>query len=202
MIAFTNRTPTVAPKHRPSRGRRTVPKPVAPAWHEGYLRLLPDIRRHALSRLRHMRPEARAEAVQEIIADTLVAYVRLVELGKEDLAYPTALVTYAIAKYRAGRRVGGRLNVHDVLSKYCQKRKCVVVERLDQFNAGEDEWEGLVVEDRHASPADVAATRMDFRAWLKSLLPRNRRIAQALAMGETTAQTSAARSIASGGAVR
>jgi hypothetical protein len=135
-----------------------------------------------------MRPEARAEAVQEIIADTLVAYVRLVELGKQDLAYPTPLVTYAIAKLRAGRRVGGRLNVRDVMSTHCQRRKSVMVERLDRFNEGADDWEGLVVEDRRASPADVAATRIDFREWLKALIPRNRRIAQTLASGESTAK--------------
>jgi hypothetical protein len=198
MIAFTNRTPTVAPKRRPSRRRRTVPKPVAPSWHEGFLRLLPDIRRHALSRLRHMRPEARSEAVQEIIADTLVAYVRLVELGKEDLAYPTPLVTYALAKFRAGRRVGGRLNVRDVMSTYCQRRKCVVVERLNRRKERTSDWEEIIAEDRHASPADVAALRIDFRAWLKSLLPRNRRIAQTLALGESTTQVARLFNVTSG----
>jgi hypothetical protein len=188
MIALMSRTTNVAAQCATSCRKHTVPKPVAPAWHEGYLRMLPDIRRQAFSRLRHMRPEARAEAVQEIIADTLVAYVRLVELGKQDLAYPSPLVTYAIARFRAGRRVGGRLNVGDVMSKHCQRRKSVMVERLDRFREGADDWEGLVVEDRHASPADVAATRIDFRAWLKSLVPRNRRIAQTLALGESTAQ--------------
>jgi DNA-binding NarL/FixJ family response regulator len=34
--------------------------------------------------------------------------------------------------------------------------------------------------------AEIAAARIDVAAWLRSLAPRNRRIAKTLAMGETT----------------
>ncbi|MEA1949813.1 MAG: hypothetical protein U9N87_00395, partial [Planctomycetota bacterium] len=44
------------------------------------------------------------------------------------------------------------------------------------------------VEDRSATPADVAASRIDFAAWLRSLSGRYRKIATALATGETTAK--------------
>ncbi len=44
----------------------------------------------------------------------------------------------------------------------------------------------MVVEDRHATPADVAATRIDFDAWLRSMPPRQRAIAEVLATGEGT----------------
>ena len=44
----------------------------------------------------------------------------------------------------------------------------------------------MLVEDRHVGPAEVAATRMDFRAWLRRLPRRLRKIAQVLATGETT----------------
>jgi FixJ family two-component response regulator len=43
-----------------------------------------------------------------------------------------------------------------------------------------------VVEDRHATPADVAATRIDFADWLQTLSRRYRRIAETLATGEGT----------------
>jgi hypothetical protein len=100
--------------------------------------------------------------------------------------YATPLATYAIKQVRAGRRTGNKLNVRDVSSPYCQQRKRVRVERLDHYDVDEGGWKELVVEDRRATPADVAATRIDFSDWLKSLKPRVRRIAKTLATGETT----------------
>ncbi len=186
MIALKNVSRSAVPQCRPYRCKRTSPSIIVPAWHAGFLRLLPDIRRQAQIRFRHADPEQRAYAVQEIIADTLVAYVRLAELGKEDLAYATPLVAYAAAKFRAGRRVGSRLNVRDVMSRYCQRRKGVRVERLDHFDQRAGEWQEIVVEDRHSSPAEVASVRIDFRAWLQTLSVRNRRLAETLATGEST----------------
>ena len=42
------------------------------------------------------------------------------------------------------------------------------------------------MEDRHAGPAEVAATRMDFDQWLQSLPKRLRKIATVLSTSETT----------------
>jgi transposase-like protein len=42
------------------------------------------------------------------------------------------------------------------------------------------------VEDKRATPADVAACRIDFAEWLRRLTARLRKIALALAAGETT----------------
>jgi FixJ family two-component response regulator len=44
------------------------------------------------------------------------------------------------------------------------------------------------VEDHHAGPAEIAATRIDFGQWLNTLGSRRRRIAQVLATGETTSR--------------
>ena len=110
----------------------------------------------------------------------------LIERGKADLAYAGPLARYAACQYLAGRRVGSRMNGHDVTSAYCQRRKKIVVERLDLFDDRTSEWEQLVVEDKHSTPAEVAATRVDFRAWLESLPERTRCVAEALATGEAT----------------
>ena len=40
-----------------------------------------------------------------------------------------------------------------------------------------------MIEDTKTAVADQAAFRIDFPAWLMKLTPRNRRIAEALAMG-------------------
>ena len=127
--------------------------------------------------------ERREDLVQEVIANALVAFVRLVQLKKIDLAYPTVLARYAVAQISEGRRVGNRLNVNDVMSPYCQRLKGVVVERLDHFDDADEEWTQMVVEDKTAGPAEIARTRLDFAAWLKRLPPRDRRVARFLAHG-------------------
>ena len=176
---------------RTSTASRPVPKQTTdangcPAWHEGFLRLLPDILRHARKSLRGLAPQAREEAIDEVLALALVGFARLAELDKLDLAYATPLARYAVAQYRSGRRVGVRANVCDVLSEYAQQRKRFTVERLDRFDRRSGSWKEVVVEDRRFTAADVAATRIDFGAWLKSLTKRNRRLAEKLATGEST----------------
>ena len=54
--------------------------------HEARGTMLPAIQRHAEIAFRYLDPGARAEAVQGV-ASALVAYARLVELGRTDLAY-------------------------------------------------------------------------------------------------------------------
>jgi DNA-binding NarL/FixJ family response regulator len=44
----------------------------------------------------------------------------------------------------------------------------------------------VLVEDKTATPADIAACRIDFAAWLLTLTNSQRRAANLLATGETT----------------
>ncbi len=155
-------------------------------WHKEFLAMLPKIRQHASVAFRHMRPEAREEAVQEVISNCVKAFVRLVQLKKVDLAYPTVLARFGVAQVRDGRKVGGKLNVHDVSSDYAQREKGFHLERLDQYDNEDDSWIEVLVEDKSAGPADVASIRIDFTHWLTSLSPRTRRIAKILATGERT----------------
>ena len=60
------------------------------------------------------------------------------------------------------------------------------VERLDQRDPQTGIWNEQLVEDRRAGPAETATARLDLAAWLRSLSKRNRRIARALSVGETT----------------
>jgi DNA-directed RNA polymerase specialized sigma24 family protein len=164
------------------RSRHLAPR----VLHAAFLAMLPDIRRHAGIAFRDLNPEAKEEAVQEVTANAFAAFHRLAERGKADVAYPSVLAKYAVAQFHDGRRVGGRLNIRDVSSKYCQVKKGAKLERLDRFDHQKDQWKEIAVEDRRATPADIAATRIDFGAWLDSLPCRYRRIAEELAVGETT----------------
>lgn len=156
------------------------------AWHAGFLAMLPAIRRSLKAAFRGLDPEARDEAVQEDICNALAAYVRLCERAKVDQAYPTPLATYAVRQIRDGRKVGGKLNVRDVSSLHCRRRKHVILERLDKWDREEQAWMEIVVEDRHTSPADVVRVRLDFAAWLKTLPRRDRKVALDLAAGHRT----------------
>lgn len=168
---------------KPFRSRRS-----SRAWQAGFLAMMPAIIRHARVILPRLRPEARADALQEVIANAAVAYARLVELDKTDVAYPTPLAWFAVAQYKAGRRVGCKLNVRDVLSPYCQAKTKTTVERLDRRDQDTGEWIEAIVEDRRTPPADQAAFRVDFPTWLGLHTDRNRRIAEALAVGHTTGE--------------
>jgi hypothetical protein len=169
-----------------------------PAWHAAFLSMLPAIERHARLVFRDRDPERRAELVQATIVNCYAAFARLVDRGKADVGFATPLAAYAVRQVRQGRMVGGRLNVRDVLSLYCQQTKQVQVGRLDRYDHEEDGWREILVEDRHASPAETAAIRIDYAAWLKTLGRRHRQIATKLALGETTGRVAKLFNISAG----
>ena len=105
-----------------------------PACHERFLEMLPQIREQARMAFRFARPEVREDLITEVIANAFVAFARLAERGKVELAYPTPLAQYAIRQVRAGRRVGTKLNVRDVSSRYSQRVKSFTVEQLGEFD--------------------------------------------------------------------
>ena len=123
---------------------------------------------------------------------------RLVELGRESLAFGTPLGTYAVRQVKSGRRVGGRLNVRDVTGRHCQVVKGVRVESLDGFDEDEEEWREVLLEDRHSTPSEIAACRIDFADWLRLLSCRSRKIATTLATGESTGVTAKRFNVSSG----
>jgi hypothetical protein len=168
------------------RTKRQLARKTIPAWHTQYMAMLPTILRHARVVARDFDAEAREEFVQEVVANTLSAFVRLVESDKVDRAYASRLAGYAVAQVCEGRRVGNRRNVRDVSSDYCQTQKNVAMNRLDHYDPEEGGWLEVLVEDRHAGPAETAASRIDFPAWLRTLSKRDRRIAWKLALGEAT----------------
>lgn len=174
--------------------RKKQTKPSAPTFEK----LLPTIRRQASVAFAHAPSSEREELVAEVVANCIVAYVRLVERGLGRVIYATPLTQYAILQVCSGRKVGTKLNVREVSSEYCQHRKGVKLTRLDCYNREEEEWREVVVEDRTATPADIAATRIDFADWLKELAPKARQIANTLATGESTSATAKRHGVSAG----
>ena len=89
---------------------------------------------------RHLKPEARAEVVQEVVCTALQAFGRLVQLGKTSIAYAAPLAAYGYKQAHDGRKVGDHLNCLDVPSSYCQRLKGIFLDRLDQFDQEENAW--------------------------------------------------------------
>ena len=105
-----------------------------------------------------------------------------------DVAYATPLAMYGVRQFRAGRRVGAKSNVNDISSPYAQAGKSIRVARLDHRDEDTGLWREILIEDRHAGPAETAAARIDFGDWLTILPARLRHIAEVLATSESTKQ--------------
>ena len=157
-------------------------------WQQRFMVLLPTILNYVLPAFRRLRPEAKGEAVQEAVACTYLAYARLVERGKESLAFATVLADHAIKQTRIGRLVGGHINSNDISSVYGQRRRQLRLARLDRFDAREGGWQEVIIEDQRTPIPDKVAFRCDFPAWLDSFSSRDRKIAEALADGRSTTE--------------
>ncbi len=152
-----------------------------------FLEMVPAIQRYARSAFRNLRPQMREDAVWAVVADAFFAFRRLVELGKQDIAYATPLARFAVRRYRTGRGASmprGR----DITSQKARNAYGIVIERLDKFDEQTQDWHQTLVEDRRATPADIAAARIDVAAWLRSLPRRNRQVAKMLALGNTPSE--------------
>ena len=158
-------------------------------WHRQFLVFLPQIVIRAKIAFRHLKPEGRAEMVQEVVCNAMQAFVRLFQLKKTGIAYAARLANFGIRQARDGRKVGGHLNCLDISSTYCRRLKNVVLERLDHFDNEENTWQEVLVEDKHADASKIVQTKLDVGDWLASLNRRDRRIAEFLANGETTKAT-------------
>ena len=118
---------------------------------EQFLKMVPAIQRYARSAFRNLRSQTREEAICAVVADAFFAFRRLVELGKQDVAYATPLARFAVRRYWTGRCAcmpRGR----DMMSQKAGTTHGIVVERLDMFDADQCKWRQALVEDRHAAP--------------------------------------------------
>jgi len=154
-----------------------------------FTQMLPMIEQVARGAFRFHDPDTREELTAEAIGLALLMFAALAGQGRESIAYATPLARYGVARVRDGRRTGSPMNVNDVASAVCRRQRGITIERLDRCRRDGEGWREIVVEDKNAGPAEIAATRIDFGAWLKSLPRRDRQIAETLALGESTGKT-------------
>ena len=157
-----------------------------PAWHKSFMLVLPEIRYWLRNAFHYLKPEARAEAVQDSLVKVVAAYKSLHERGKPSQAFAYNLCNYAAAQTRDGRRAGTTMNVNDVTSDYCKRRRGIRVSALQRFDYERDTWVQIVVADHRAGPAELVAIKLDFEAFVASLSACERKAALILAGGERT----------------
>ena len=172
----------------------STPQPTSALFEQ----MLPTIERYARNAFRRFRREQRDDLVAEVVANAFVAFRRLVERNKGDLAYPTVLARFAVKQVRSGRKVGTKLNILDVTSHYAQRQKGIRVQSLHDAWQHNGSWQDVLVDDDTATPADIAAARIDYANWLKTLSTRNRTVATILASGESTRTAAKKFSVSSG----
>ena len=148
--------------------------------------MLPALRRQIVFQARSVPRYEREEFEANSLGLACEMFQRLVQRGHAAVAYAAPLANYGCRQTRAGRQCGTSLNVRDVTSRHCQNRTGVRCHSMHRSDPESGRWQELVVEDRQASPAEVAMTRIDFRDWLQTLSHQKRRIAELLASGETT----------------
>src|SRR3954463_16037728 len=140
----------------------------ARSWQSVFLAMLPELEQQARRAMAKCPAQERDEARQAILSYAAVACALLVQLDKPHLAYPGALVSYGLKHHRAGRVIGARINSKDVGSKSCQRKRRCSTEPLEAWKE--------IAESRGATPAEIAALRIDFSDWLEGLSSRDQQL--------------------------
>lgn len=158
---------------------------LAPAWHQTFLeQLLPKVVTHARFRFRHLPAAELEEAICETTATALVFFVRLLDSGRNPVAISLRIARISVMRVRVGRLIGSRERSRDCLSRLARQRHGFKVASLDdQSDQDGSSWRDILIENRRVTPATIAASRIDFTAWLDRMTSRRRQIAESLAIG-------------------
>jgi hypothetical protein len=166
-----------------------------------FVSIRPRIELHADIFFRHVRcHDTRADRIAETLALAWKWFLRLSEKGKDATGFPAVLAQYAARAVKSGRRVCGQQTSRDVMSPLAQQRHGFRVESLPTSTRTaleeiygtprgqrlHDVFEERLVDHVRTPPDEQAIFRIDFRAWLESLTPRERRMIEAMAANERT----------------
>ena len=89
-------------------------------WQTAFVEMLPEIKRWLRLAFCRLAVEAREDAIEEGVVHSLLAYVRLHEQGRTEVATASSLAWYSSRQVRRGRPAVGRMNSKEPLSRYAQ----------------------------------------------------------------------------------
>lgn len=168
--------------------------------HAAFLTVLPRIELHGRIAFRGLRcPHHKEEAVAEMIGLSWLWFVRLLERGKDPVAFASRIADFAARHVRAGRGLNGIESGRDVLSSVAQRRHDFRVGALPSTSTSHEERYASVrgqrkqdafeecLRDNTVTPVpEQVCFRLDFPAWLTTLTGRERRLVRELARSERT----------------
>ena len=155
---------------------------------EQFLQMMPAIKRYARLTFRTLPPHEREEATSEVLCNAFCAFRRLADLGKQQSAFATPLARFAVAHFRAGRRVGNKLNSNDVASVVSQRRRGYWLESLQSGLSEEGDWVEILADNKLTPVPDQVVFRIDFPAWLRAQNRCDRALAKFLALGNSATE--------------
>jgi hypothetical protein len=159
-----------------------------------FLAHLPRFEAHARFTFRRVEcPHARADRVAETVALAWRHFAALSRRGKRPEEFVTTLALRCSQAVKAGRKLVGCETGQDVLSPVAQVRHGLRVTRLPDHDREPDrhplpgELADALADNTRSAVPEQAAFRLDFPRWRASLRRRDRKILDALAGGERTA---------------
>ena len=161
-------------------------------WQSNFIAMLPEIKQKLRLAFCRLDPEAQEDAIEEGVVNSLLAYVRLHEQGRAEVATGSSLAWYAAKHVKRGRPAGGRMNGKEPLSRYGQISNAIEVERQPSS------WIDAMVDDKRAAVADQVAAKMDVGAWFATLTKRRKQIAKDLAFGCSTSEVAEKHGVTAG----
>ena len=156
-------------------------------WQAGFLAVLPAVEVHARIKFRKLPVSSREDSIQEAIAAACVNYQLMAARSNLQVVRPGTLSDFAVRHVRTGRHVGGMQDAaKDVLSPVARDRHGVRVRSYDSARStdGTDGWRQMALAGRKVDIPGLAAFRIDFDQWLRTLTRRDRGIVNALSSGE------------------
>ena len=156
----------------------TIASGPSPAAHHAFREALPRMSAVIRFNLRGCPSRDREEAVAEATAAAWAAWERLLRRGEDPVAVGVTGIAFNACRYvKNGRRVGNRIGGARRIDIYHRRARRAGGFRLVSLDGGDDRspsspgsaWSGWLAADRRWTPADEAAFRIDFAAWLDRL---------------------------------
>jgi len=156
--------------------------------HASFLAVLPRIVVQTRAHFRAFRcPHRQEDAIAETVALAWQWYVSLSQGGKNPDEFIGALTTFAARRVSAGRGLCGKEKANDVLSALARRRHGFVVASLPQGSSLDGNvFDEALRDNTQTEVAEQVAFRLDFPVWRARRCDRDRRLIDALMMGERT----------------
>jgi hypothetical protein len=152
-----------------------------------FVEILPRIEAHGRFYFRWKNPSSQEECIAEMVALSWKWFLRLFHRGKDPTQFVSALATFAARAVNSGRRLCGHEQAKDVLSSLAQRQYDFTVVKLpDNSPLSTNPLAEALHDNTQTPPDEQAAFRIDFPEWLSSLGDRDRRVVEALMVGERT----------------